>query len=73
MADNLKPCPFCGAKAVLVSNPEYSKPFGDAGTRTHIRCANRECGASVEKWAARRSWAENSVKKVWNRRVEDGK
>lgn len=72
MEDNeqLKPCPFCGAEAVRISIPERSKPFDMPGTTTRVRCSNRECGGKIEKWAARREWAEKSATRAWNNRRE---
>ena len=70
MEDNkLKPCPFCGNKAISISVPEEGSISGDIGTRTTIICENRECGAKIIKWALEKEWAEDSAFKAWNSRT----
>ena len=66
----LKPCPFCGAKAKLViSSYENSDT-----TRLHqIMCENIfECGASIGRpisgWQADYKEDVERLKKQWNRR-----
>lgn len=66
MSEELKPCPFCGGKAVVHVND---------GVR--VMCT--ECGAKtkglVDGYSQGRPMgsAINSVVKAWNRRANDGK
>jgi len=54
----LKPCPFCGREAVLVTKHHYLAYF--------VECANEQCFASV------RGDSELEVLLAWNnRQIED--
>lgn len=66
----LKPCPFCGGKASLISTAQRGSISGDMGTRSTVICIDRrnECGAKIVKWALEQEWAEESAVKAWNRR-----
>ena len=68
----LKSCPFCGGKAISISVPEEGIISRDIGTRTTIKCDNRECGAKIIKWALEKEWAEESAVKAWNNRTNLG-
>lgn len=58
----LKPCPFCGGKAEMVT--EYSDPFECGGV---IYCV--DCGAKIE-FGCGGEVRLNAVE-AWNRRVKD--
>lgn len=61
---DLKPCPFCGATAIL---------FVDNGVR--VRCSNDDCDASSKCLIdSDRAYgnATKSVVKAWNMRVDGG-
>lgn len=68
--EELKPCPFCGGTAHLISTAERGGMSGDIGTRSTVICIDRknECGAKIVKWALKKTWAEESAVKAWNRR-----
>ena len=57
--NELKPCPFCGGKAIVADDSEQWKVF----------CTNPDCDAQYG-WCASRAY----VIKGWNRRVgeQDG-
>lgn len=61
--DKLKPCPFCGGKAVMISEPI-------AHDRFLVACKNRgdmcKCEPCTNWFATREEAAE-----AWNRRVND--
>lgn len=58
MADNLKPCPFCGNKEINVRKGKYA---------WNIECQNIECNAAVTK-----VYKKTAIE-AWNRRAENGK
>ena len=62
--DELKPCPFCGGKAMLIANR-----YRHEQTSFFVKCSNEECEVIPETY-------ENEiidfVIKAWNRRAEDG-
>ena len=62
----LKPCPFCGGKAVL----DHSSGLTLSLSMSYIRC--NKCGAKTRMFAI--STAESSDRQAaeaWNRRVKD--
>lgn len=66
--DKLKPCPFCGGRAHMVTSED------DNGYRTVIYCmsgADVGCFALSSHWALKKEWAEESAVKAWNRRTEE--
>ena len=62
--DKLKPCPFCGGEAVMISEPITHDRF-------LVACKNRgdmcKCEPCTNWFAIREEAAE-----AWNRRVNDG-
>lgn len=63
--DELKPCPFCGAKAVLgVTN------MGHGVYGALVRCT--DCGCRSNAYSPRVDWCANDMAiRSWNRREED--
>lgn len=57
MADELKPCPFCGSDAELVRN---------SSGNDFVRCTNRQCAAKTRLYHEN----ENGACLAWNRRAE---
>ena len=53
---DLKPCPFCGMKATLIS------------TIHQVRCDNIRCDVMPNTWAYD---TDDETIKAWNRRVGD--
>ena len=70
MANELKPCPFCGAKLRQENrlNPDAKKNCGDLPFITYYVHPNNECFLRSNAY---RSGGE--ALKQWNRRAEDGK
>ena len=76
MADNLKPCPFCGGEAALKSNEYGCGVYDCAGALvdtyyekpTVFWCECNECGAMATGCDTFGEAIE-----AWNRRVDDGK
>lgn len=68
MADNLKPCPFCGGKAKINYLPPFVHPkTGRKGIeRRQVYCDN--CGVVTAGMVS-----EEAAIEAWNRRAEDGK
>ena len=63
----LKPCPFCGdTKIKLLTRKEIGVPSGDNGWYAELKC---QCGANIKVWALKHSWAEETIKRKWNRRA----
>lgn len=62
----LKPCPFCGGRAYMVTEKTYD------GYKTVIYCMSGidvGCFATSTHWALKKAWAEESAIKAWNHRV----
>ena len=59
MANELKPCPFCGGKA------EYRPAGGLSDAYGYVRCENLCC---EQHWYSK----EKEAIEAWNRRAEDG-
>lgn len=57
MSEELRPCPFCGSKAEMVTNRS-----GD----NFVRCTNRQCAAKTRLYHEN----ENGARLAWNRRAE---
>ena len=62
MANELKPCPFCGGKAELITRKQC---LADAYS---VRCKNKHCRGHVFKLVR----AEHKAVTEWNRRATDG-
>ncbi len=60
----LKPCPFCGGKAELVT----SQAFEWCDRYYYVRCASEECEKRTHLYDRTHEAIE-----AWNRRAEDGK
>ena len=70
--ENLKPCPFCGGRAHMITRVQAGVPSGDDGYTTVIKCLNHaECGAVICRWALKKKWSVESAIKAWNRRAND--
>lgn len=63
MHEELKPCPFCGSKNIVVR-----KYTAVAGVHYYVQCdsANGGCGAEFESRISRKD-----AIKAWNKRVEE--
>ena len=58
----LKPCPFCGGKAVMET---FTTAF-EKVPRYRVRCAG--CRVSLDwEW-----WSAEEAKDAWNRRTDNG-
>ena len=62
MSNTLKPCPFCGGKAV-----EYLHDNGKDYT-AHIVC--KECGASTQCFVGSDRYVVRASRYAWNKRVK---
>ena len=62
MSDELKPCPFCGCKNIVIR-----KYTAVAGVHYYAQCdsANGGCGANIDSRTTKKSAVE-----AWNRRKE---
>ena len=59
----LKPCPFCGGKAILIDNSYFS--FGSYSKEFWAKCS--KCFASIEEMKSKRGAINR-----WNRRMNGG-
>lgn len=64
MCEELKPCPFCGGKAVVHVNDGVRVMCTECGAKTKYLVDGYSQGRPTGS-------AINSVVKVWNRRVND--
>lgn len=67
----LKPCPFCGAKAILVTETNVCFGHGSYGNRYYVTCT--ECyakGKSVIDYADTKKECIENCRNSWNRRPE---
>ena len=62
MTDELKKCPFCGGKAMLLKWDEYMAT-DNVFQSFAVRC--RECGAFIDSWKK----TEEEAARAWNRRT----
>ena len=62
--NDLKPCPFCGGKAILYVIG------GDYGTNSYVYCVKCHSRGSL-KTSYDLDIAKESAMQAWNRRVED--
>lgn len=63
----LKPCPFCGGKAHMVTS------VYDDGYMAEVYCtsgADVGCFAFSKHWALKESWVKETAVKAWNRRAK---
>ena len=58
MSDNLKPCPFCGGEAELVTNMQFDAVW--------CECQNDDCGAELIGQRTKIDAINN-----WNRRTQE--
>ena len=59
----LKPCPFCGKKAIMKITQHIPRGFDYTPQCTDASC----CGRITKKWQDR-----EVAEYAWNRRAEDG-
>ena len=70
---SLKPCPFCGGKALIVDECRYRDLYDDGCYVTYVRCSNcfaRTNGVICGPYAARYCRDEIAASD-WNRRKEN--
>lgn len=68
--NELKPCPFCGGKAIM-SVVEKS-----GGYLATIYCTSDSaigCFTKSTHWGLEKKWAIESAEKAWNRREPEGR
>lgn len=63
--NKIKPCPFCGGKAVPYM---FNGNYGYTSDRYGIECTH--CGATIEMSSGYANLSE-TVAKAWNRRVNN--
>ena len=63
----LVPCK-CGGTAGIIRARKAGVPSGDDGWCVIVKC--NTCGASLKRWALKKSWAENSARLAWNTRAK---
>lgn len=65
MTNELKPCPFCGAKADVVHYQTALPDIDDElGEKWFVYCTNQDCGVGTSDWTD-----EREAVSVWNRRA----
>lgn len=62
----LLPC-MCGGTAGVIRTRKAGVPSGDDGWCVTVKC--NACGASLKRWALKKSWAEDSARLAWNTRA----
>lgn len=74
----LKPCPFCGAKAKRIVQAESS--YSPGSYKCAAYCTRGSCGAAINLIYHPPLWIKNperqakaTITRAWNRRVDDGK
>ena len=63
MNDKLKPCPFCGGKAIYTDN------YNNDGTGHCVYCENCGCGTGILTGASPIRTLKEMVYGAWNRRT----
>lgn len=63
------PCAHCGSKVHMTSHLEAGVPSGASGHETTIKCLNGSCGATITRWALKKSWSIESALKAHNTRA----
>ena len=61
----LLPCK-CGGTAGIIRTRKAGVQSGDDGWCVTVKC--NACGASLKRWALKKSWAEDSARLAWNTR-----
>ena len=62
--NELKPCPFCGGKAILWVNQMYPE------MRSYIQCM--KCGAKTDEFMISTNFSsDDRAAEAWNRRAEE--
>jgi len=82
MSEELKPCPFCGDKAVFATLLNMSS-HSDVGVMFEIKCTkcgtkipkSYECEMYMDRGGGIRTRKDERAKAIadWNRRVNNGK
>lgn len=65
MSNTLKPCPFCGGKAVEFLHHNMNRTNSDVA---QIVCKN--CGASTQYFVGSDRYAVRASRYAWNKRVK---
>ncbi|PHM33312.1 Lar family restriction alleviation protein [Xenorhabdus innexi] len=68
MANELKPCPFCGSDNV---GTEHHYDFADKDYEAWVNCYNCDASGSHACWFDDVGEAYTEAIKVWNQRVEN--
>lgn len=65
--EELKPCPFCGGKAVCSA---FATDYPTEHSRAYIQCEN--CGAEIHKdgRVPETKKMQNEITKKWNNRIK---
>ena len=58
---------MCGGTAGVIRTRKAGVPSGDDGWCVTVKC--NACGASLKRWALKKSWAEDSARLAWNTRA----
>ena len=72
MNEELKPCPFCGKKAILITTKEKINIGGVYFEKQYLGCKTLECFGNA--WIAGREFCTRSTEqniKAWNTRSGD--
>jgi hypothetical protein len=62
----LKPCPFCGSRAILCNSERYPRPGCEKAEGWAVQCSNRNCilGNVDDNYAL----SKKEIIEIWNRR-----
>jgi len=63
VSEQLKPCPFCGASAMLLRSEE-ALMTGEPDNLYRVSCISKSCGVKTKYW-----YPADSAVASWNRRV----
>ena len=64
--NELKPCPFCGGKAELISHRPYASPSGI--TDYYVKCGTEGCTLCLGGLCFT---SQEETVRAWNRRVKE--